>query len=475
MSKIDILHQITKKQLQFIQSDADKVLFGGAAGGGKSHIQVLDSLRFALQYPGSRQIIFRRTYRELEGSIIQTALKLYPPGIYKYSNSSHRMAFYNGSVLEFGYCATYNDVHQYQSQEFDVMRFDELTHFTREMYVYLCTRVRGTNNFPKQVKSSTNPGNVGHDFVKSMFVDPAPPGEKFTAVVGKTREGKEKTETRLFIPCLLDENIFLAASDPDYEVRLMQVSEAEYQALRYGNWDIFEGRYFTEFNREYHVIKPFKIPSEWRKFRAIDYGLDALACLWIAMDYEKNIYVYRELKESDLSISVAAKKINELTPSKNEDGRAAEKIYVTLAPPDMWGRSQESGRTKADLFRDAGLSLTKSSNDREAGWLAIKELLTLRDNGKPRLFIFDNCTELIHDLPALIRDTKFPTDCMIEPHEITHVPDALRYFAIWWARPAEPAQGKKVTRWPKDMLDDYYNGTPEERAAMEAIYGKPYN
>lgn len=466
MSNVSIFHQITEKQLQFVNSDADKVLFGGAAGGGKSHIQVLDALRFALQYPGSRQIIFRRTYKELEGSIIQTALKLYPHQLFKYASSAHRMTFHNGSVIDFGYCATYNDVHQYQSQEFDVIRFDELTHFTREMYAYLCTRVRGTNNFPKQVKSSTNPGNVGHDFVKSMFIDPAPPGQKFSAVVGKTREGVEKSETRLFIPCLLDENIFLAASDPDYEVRLMQTSEAEYQALRYGNWDIFEGRYFTEFNRDYHVVEPFPIPREWRRFRAIDYGLDALACLWIAMDYERNIYVYRELKQKDMAISKAAQKINELTPEN-------ENIYVTLAPPDMWGRSQESGRQKADLFREAGLSLVESSNNREAGWLAIKELLTLQENGKPRLFIFNNCTELIHDLPALIRDSKFPTDCMTEPHEITHVPDALRYFAVWWATPAKQEKKQTLRKWPQDLIDDYYRATPSERAEMERLYGKP--
>ena len=152
-----------------------------------------------------------------------------------------------------------------------------------------------------------------------------------------------------------------------------------------------------------------------------------------------------------------------------------ENIYITLAPPDMWGRSQESGRRKADMFYDDGLQVTKSSNDREAGWLSIKELLADGPDGAPRLQIFDTCTRLINDLPSLIRDAKKPTDCSKEPHDITHVPDALRYFAIFWWRPGEKLDTRKTTVWTRDMYEDYVNASAEQKAYLIEKYGKPKN
>ena len=92
--------------------------------------------------------------------------------------------------------------------------------------------------------------------------------------------------------------------------------------------------------------------------------------------------------------------------------------------------------------------MNKSNNDREAGWLSIRELLKLDANGEPRLHIFRNCTRLINDLPQLQHDEKHPTDCANEPHEITHVPDALRYFAISWTQPADPKAREKVNILP---------------------------
>jgi hypothetical protein len=136
----------------------------------------------------------------------------------------------------------------------------------------------------------------------------------------------------------------------------------------------------------------------------------------------------------------------------------------------MWSRSQETGRSKASIFIENGVHIVKSSNDREAGWLAIKELLKTDANGISRLVIFDNCTELIKCLPALQVDPKKPTDCSTEPHDITHAPDALRYFAVYWSRPAEPAKPKEV-RVRRDIYEDYVSGTPKEREQMEKIYG----
>ena len=126
---------ITQKQKKFIDADADEVLFGGRAGGGKSYAQIIDALIYALKYPGSKQLILRRTFPELDRSLIRTALALYPQSIYRYTATNHIGKFSNGSVLEFGYCDSENDVYKYQSAEYDVIRFDELTHFTKQMYV----------------------------------------------------------------------------------------------------------------------------------------------------------------------------------------------------------------------------------------------------------------------------------------------------------------------------------------------------
>ena len=452
MSSIDL--KISRKQKKFIEATESEVLFGGAAGGGKSYGQIVDALLFALRYQGSKQLILRRTFAELDKSLIRTALALYPRSLFTFNSSSHTGKFKNGSCIDFGYCATENDVYQYQSAEYDCIRFDELTHFTEAQYIYLISRVRGANGYPKQIKSSTNPGGVGHTWVKARFVDPSPPNTSFVGKDGMSR---------VFIPSLLNDNKFLMEGDPQYKHRLEALPEREKKALLYGDWNIFEGQYFEEFDVSKHVIDPFPIPEDWRKWRAIDYGLDCLACLWIAMDSLRNVYVFRELCESNLPISVASKKILAFSPGEEE-------IYATLAPPDLWSRSQETGKSKTNIFYESGLKLTKSSNDREAGWLAVKELILPNSNGECRLKIFSNCRELIKCLPALQRDSKRPTDCATEPHEITHAPDALRYYAVSWAKQASNYEVKRV-KYRDDWLEDWYNATEDERKLIAKKYG----
>ena len=447
---------VTKKQKAFIDAAADEVLFGGAAGGGKSYGQIVDALLFALTYPGSKQLILRRTFSELEKSLIRVSLALYPKEVYTHNASSHTGKFKNGSLIDFGYCASENDVYQYQSAEYDVIRFDELTHFTEMQYVYLISRVRGVNGYPKCVKSSTNPGGVGHSWVKARFIDPAPPNEIFKTDVGTTR---------VFIPSLLDDNAFLTSSDPGYKTRLASLPERERRALLFGDWNIFEGQYFSEFSTAKHVISPFEIPGSWRKYRTVDYGLDRLACLWIAVSPDRRAYVYREYCESNLPISAAARAICDMTP-KGED------IYATLAPPDLFGRSQETGKTRARIFSENGINFTKTSNDRETGWLSVKELL--RDTGDgARLQIFSFCTELIKCLPALQVDKLRPSDCANEPHDITHAPDALRGFAIYYVNPAESESTAARSFWTSDMWEDFSHASEEEKKYLKRKYGEP--
>lgn len=424
MPDIDI--EITPRQESFIYATADEVLFGGAAGGGKTHGQVLDAFIYAMTYPSSSQIIFRRTFKQLEQSVIPKALSIYPKQLFKYNDSKHLAKFKNGSVLYFGYCDSEKDVYNYQSAEFDVIRFDELTHFTETMYTYLISRLRGTTPYPRSVKSSTNPGNVGHTWVKERFINIGTPDKVH----------RFETGTRIFIPSKIDDNYFLVNGDPDYKKRLENLAdEREKQGLLYGNWDIEGGFFFSEFKRDVHICEPFEIPLDWRRYRAIDYGLDCFAVLWIAVNSLGECFVYREFAQSDMVISDAAKKAEELTKG--------EEIRATYAPPDLWGRSQESGKSRADLFRSGGMKLQKSDNNRVAGWACIKEMLKPNANGDVKLHIFDTCTKLIEHIATIQVDEKNPNDCATKPHDITHLPDALRYFSIMHYKPNKPTAKKK--------------------------------
>ena len=255
---------------------------------------------------------------ELERSLVPMSLRLYPQAVASYKVSDHLWQFVNGSALEFGYCDAESDVTKYQSAEYDVIRFDELTHFTESQFTYLISRVRGTNGFPKQVKSTTNPGGVGHQWVKARYIDPAPP-DTVTACEGGTR---------LFLPARLTDNPFLYQADRDYEKRLRLLSPHDRKALLEGVWDLDEGRYFSEFSAALHVVTPFPIPRGWRRYLTIDYGLDMLAALWIAQSPDGYSVVYRELYQSGLIISEAAAAIQASEP-------AGERIDCRLAPPDL--------------------------------------------------------------------------------------------------------------------------------------------
>ena len=453
--RAELTLSVTERQDAFIRATASEVLFGGAAGGGKSFGQLVDAFLYALRYPRSKQLILRRTYAELEKSLIRTSLGLYPRSVYSYNASAHVGRFTNGSLIDFGYSAIESDVFQYQSAEYDVIRFDELTHFTEFQYLYMLSRLRGANSYPKQIKSSTNPGGIGHVWVKERFIDPAPPETLITGESG----------TRLYLPSRIDDNPFLAEGDPGYKRRLLALPEAERRALLDGDWNLYSERYFSEFSYETHTVCTDEIQPHWRKYRTIDYGLDRLACLWVALDEDGGVHVYREHCVSDRIISDACREIIAMTPP-------GERIHATLAPPDLWARSQESGRSRALLFAEHGITLTKSANDRVTGWLAVKELMKA-DSRPPRLRISRCCTELIKCLPMLMRDRLDPSDAASEPHAITHAPDALRYFAIYYSRP-EPIEDRVVRRpWTPDMHADFAHASAEERRILLARYGLP--
>lgn len=438
---------ITTKQEAFINSLADETLFGGAAGGGKSYGQLVDAFIYALKYSKSKQLILRRTFPELEKSLIRVHLELYPKEIYSYNSSNHTGKFVNGSIIDFSYCDNEKDVFKYQSAEYDVIRFDELTHFTEYMYIYLLSRIRGANDNPKMAKSSTNPGGVGHTWVKERFIDIGEPN--IAHKVGKT--------TRIFIPSKVQDNKFLLESDPEYINRLHNLSEKDQKILLHGDWDIFDGQYFNEFKREIHVIEPFEIPSHWKKYIAMDYGLDMLAVLWFARDTEGNAYAYKEIHESNLIVSEAVEKIKEIN-----NGERYDCVY---APRDLWNRRQETGKSVADIFTEHNLPLVQTSVSRVDGWMSTKEWLkviktrdieTGEEKKTSRLKIFRNCLNLIKNLPQVQIDEKNPNDVSTEPHELTHICDALRYFCVnFTSKAKEQIQVIDTRFWSPSELEDF--------------------
>ena len=360
----------------------------------------------ALYYPNLRLLLLRRTLPELkENHLLPLQQELH--GIATYRDSDKSFTFPNGSRLKLGYCDSESDIFQYQGQEYDVIAMEEATHFTEAQQQFLTTCNRSTRkDFTPRMYYTCNPGNVGHAWVKRLFID------------RDYREG-EHPEDYVFIPAKVWDNTVLLEANPEY-VRTLEALPPELRRAHLdGDWNVFAGQFFTSWDERKHVIDPFPIPDHWLRFRAIDYGLDRLACLWGASDESGNIYIYNEWCISDTIISDAVKGITE---------RSTGRELCTYGPKDLTARSRETGVPRTETFAMCGLPLTVVSNTRIAGWNNMAEWLKIREDGQPRLRIFRTCRELIHCLPLLQHDEKKPDDVATEPHNITHAPDALRYM-----------------------------------------------
>jgi hypothetical protein len=305
----------------------------------------------------------------------------------------------------------------------------------------MISRCRGANGYPKGIKSSTNPGGVGHTWVKKRFIDIGAPNK-----VHEVLNESGTTTTRIFIPSLVQDNKFLLTNDPDYIKRLDNLPEKERKALKFGDWDIYDGVFFPEFNRRIHVIEPFQIDASWDKYITLDYGLDKFAVLFIAVDTKGKAYVYNQIHKENLIVSEACQILRSYMR-----GNTFKHIY---APPDLWNRNRDTGKSTYEIFRDNGIILTKASNNRVSGWLAVKEWLKIRKKRNEQtgtleevsdLVIFNTCLTLIEYLPQIQHDEKNPNDCANEPHELTHICDALRYFCVSRVSPSKEIVDKENT------------------------------
>lgn len=427
MATLD-LGELNPKQERFFESRSRYTAYGGARGGGKTHAVRLRAVVGAALYPGIRILIVRRTYPELQANHIEPMQRLVPKELAGYNVQLRQMNFINGSLIRFGHFQSYHSaLTEYQGQEYDWIFMDEATQFTEEEFRLLGGCLRGANDFPKQFFLTCNPGGVGHHWVKRLFIDRA---------FRRNPENPEEDEDPMeyaFIQATVDDNLALMNSEGGqaYKKMLSALPESIRQAHRYGDWNVLSGNYFPELSPALHQVQPFRIPSHWTRYRAFDYGLDMLAVGWFAVDEMGRAYLYRELKLSGLIVSEAAKAILDNTGKE-------ENIQVTFAPPDMWNRQKDGGKSMAELFMRHGVPIVKADNNRVQGWLQVKEFLKQQSDGKPGLLFFDSCRGTWEDMRTIQTDERNPNDCAREPHELTHSCDMLRYFCISRTLPGIP-------------------------------------
>ena len=433
----DIRISPNPKQELFFNSHARYTAYGGARGGGKSWAMRVKLVLLALRYDGIQILLLRRTLGELRENHIIPLRKMLT-GIAPYSESRREFVFPNGARIRLGYWDGEQDVLQYQGQAYEVIGMEEATQFTYFQFRCLteCNRASGNMKvkFRPRMYFTCNPGGVGHDWVKRLFVDRI------------YRDGEDPRDFT-FIQSLVFDNGYLMKNDPDYVSALAALPEARRRAMLYGDWNAFEGAFFPEFDPRIHVVSDPVINPGDTLFRALDYGLDMTSCLWCAADGKGNVTVYRELNKPDLILSDAAAEIISATPK-------SEHIRYTAASPDLWNRRQDSGKSGFEILTASGLKgLIRAYSARIPGWRVTREYLKPA-NGTPRLRISSDCTELIRCLPLLRFDDKVREDASSTPHSVTHAPEALRY-ALMSREPKKALPPKPRFRRSIHSFDEY--------------------
>jgi hypothetical protein len=441
-------------------------LYGGAAGGGKSYAMLADPLRF-MGHPNFSGLLLRHTNEELR-ELVWKSQEMYPkiwPGI-KWSERKMQWTAPSGARLWFSYLDRDEDVMRYQGQAFSWIGFDELTQWHSPFaWDYMRSRLRSTaSDLPIYMRATTNPGGPGHQWVKKMFIDPAPAGKAFHATEiesGKTlsypaghKRAGEPLFKRRFIPAMLTDNPYLY-DQGDYEAMLLSLPEHQRKQLLEGNWDVAEGAAFPEFDRSIHTIDPFNLPNNWVKFRACDYGYGSYsAVVWFACTPDEQLIVYRELYVSKVLATDLADMVLEL---EADDGN----IKYGVLDSSCWHKRGDIGPSLAEQMIQRGCRWRpsdRSAGSRKAGKNELHRRLQIDEFSEdPRMVIFDTCTNLIAQLPSLPLDKKNPED--VDTKAEDHLYDALRYgimsrprFSIWDFDPSNSPTSQFV---PSDSTFGY--------------------
>jgi len=434
-----------KQRLLFTQQP-DEMLYGGAAGGGKTDGLLALGVTACLLVPGIKVLLIRKNYPQIEQEVLPRLLERIPDRIAAYRASGHTFTFrQNRSVLRLGHLSTPKARYRYQGVEYHLILWDELTEFTRDEYMFLGTRLRAVGSVARAMKarnirprivSSTNPGGPGHGWVKQRFVDPAPPRTFFG---GRDLEGEPDGTSLMYVPARVEDNPHI---DLDaYDRVLRRLDPAMRRALREGDWDVLEGARFGQFRRAIHVTAPIEVPLVgFPRAVAVDYGGTAPFCaLWGVRLNSGLIYVYRELYKAGLTPQQQAQA---MADAEAPGERMASRPIPVALDPSCWIRAAEDpvarimgatpppGSIARAYWDRFGESVVKARNARVQGWSLLDQLLFVQPDGFPRLVIGQQCTNLIRTLPSLLRSATYPEDVGTSPKQEDHAPDALRYLVM---------------------------------------------
>ena len=441
-------------QVDFLAAPEKEVLYGGAAGGGKSFAMLVDLLRYASN-GNHRALLLRRTLAELT-ELIDQSRKLYPkafPGAV-FRESKNTWSFPSGATALFSYVDKDNDVTRYQGQSFTWIGVDELGQYpTPYVWNYLRSRLRTTDpEIQTYMRASANPGGVGGWWLKKMFVDPAVPNDPFWATdidsgnilrygPNHPTNADKPLYQRRFIPARLTDNPFLMESG-EYEAMLLSLPEVERRRLLEGDWDVADGAAFSEFDRSKHVVEPFEVPYNWPRLRAADYGYSSPSCvLWGAVDWDGNIWIYRELYDKGYTGETLARIVNAL---EEHDPL----MQISVLDGACWSK-HGTGPSIAETMIRNGTRWIPADKNRIPGKIELHRRLAVDERtDEPKLKIFSTCTNLIRTLPTIPLSKTNSED--VDTKADDHAYDALRYMCM--TRPTGFPQNSIFNQIKKDSF-----------------------
>lgn len=422
-------------QTLFFAADEQEVLYGGAAGGGKSYALIADPMRY-FDNKNFRGLILRRTNDELR-ELIWKSQELYPQ-IWKeavWREKDKEWRFPSGARLWMTYLERDEDVMRYHGQAFTYIGIDELTQYASPFaWNFMRSRLRdASGTLPLFMRATSNPGGPGHGWVKRMFVDPAPKGKAFWATDLETGEvlkypkdhllkPDEPLFKRRFIPARVSDNPYIWA-DGNYEANLMSLPEDQRRQLLEGDWSVANGAAFSEFRERIHVCEPFEISPTWRRFRSCDFGYSTYSAVhWYAIDPENNLYVYREL--------YVGKKTGKELARMILDKERGEKVIYGVLDSSVWAQRGQTGPSIAEEMIAEGCRWRPSdrtAGSRINGKNRLHELLKVdKYTEKPGIIFFNTCRQIISDLPMIPMDPKGGED-IDDRYASDHAYDSIRY------------------------------------------------